>query len=37
MQSPIYRLENGLRIIHRQWRGSGVEHIGMVANVGSRD
>ncbi|MBM3919435.1 MAG: insulinase family protein [Sphingomonadales bacterium] len=37
MQSPLYRLENGLRIIHRQWRGTGVEHIGLVADVGSRD
>ena len=37
MQSPVYRLENGLRIIHRQWRGSGVEHMGLVADVGSRD
>jgi len=37
MQSPVHRLENGLRIIHRQWRGSGVEHIGLVADAGSRD
>lgn len=37
MQSPVYRLDNGLRIIHRQWRGSGVEHIGLVADAGSRD
>lgn len=37
MQSPLYRLDNGLRIIHRQCRGTGVEHIGLVANAGSRD